>query len=194
VVGPDQDERLRRTDRSPRRSKPIVFSSRTLRLASSPCHSVTTLSRNSKRSHHHGVRRRAFIQARAQFGKLPFKSIEHCVPMYCHGGQCCPLTGQLAPPVPCRARAPFRPPWPLSWPSWHDSARRQRSERRRALPRTRTLCNFPRIPLSPRPEILRASARLGARIADLLDPDEDVPGVTPVTSPIFSFCRKGKAS
>jgi hypothetical protein len=37
--------------------------------------------------------------------------------------------------------------------------------------------DFPRIPLPPRAEILRSSARLGARIADLLDPDQDVSGV-----------------
>jgi hypothetical protein len=38
--------------------------------------------------------------------------------------------------------------------------------------------DFPRIPLPPSAEILQASARLGGQVADLLDPDQDVPGVT----------------
>jgi hypothetical protein len=38
--------------------------------------------------------------------------------------------------------------------------------------------DFPRIPLPAAAATLQSSARLGGRLADLLDPDQDVPGVT----------------
>lgn len=38
--------------------------------------------------------------------------------------------------------------------------------------------DWPRVPLPSDPEALRASAALGARIVDILDPDRQVPGVT----------------
>jgi Type ISP C-terminal specificity domain len=38
--------------------------------------------------------------------------------------------------------------------------------------------DFPRVPLPPDPATLRRSAVLGAQLADLLDPDQDVSGVT----------------
>jgi hypothetical protein len=38
--------------------------------------------------------------------------------------------------------------------------------------------DFPRVPLPPNATALRNSAALGSRLADLLDPDQEVPGVT----------------
>jgi hypothetical protein len=51
------------------------------------------------------------------------------------------------------------------------------------------LADWPRVPLPSSAEALRASAALGARLAALLDPDEQIPGVTSgiLESPLGAF-------
>jgi hypothetical protein len=65
-----------------------------------------------------------------------------------------PLTCRLAPPVPCRPANPFREPWPLRGPSWHDAMRPapegglSRDRARLGLPELQTWFCVPRSPSS----------------------------------------------
>ncbi len=65
-----------------------------------------------------------------------------------------------------------------SAPIWHHALATTASPRYQTDNRNGLRSDFPRVPLPDKPALLRTSVSLGERLADLLDPDIDVDGVT----------------